>query len=160
MAGIYFMSGIMPVTTSLGAFDYIGLTKREQVERLEEHLDRLEADKHSNKLIQNFYNQFGRGRLLTGAIIDCDEYYLNTLEKVYINNLNTFQGHNPDGWNKSRGGERAKNYQIPYAFESGGIYHYGDNIQLFLQQNKNLDPSGVISLLDGKIQSFDGWTKL
>jgi hypothetical protein len=68
MAGIYLISGVMPVTTSLGDFAYLGLTHREPIERLEEHIYKLEANKHSNEIIQEHYNKWGKGHIITGVI--------------------------------------------------------------------------------------------
>ncbi len=160
LGGIYLISGVIegsPPSVE-GSLAYIGMTHRPLVDRLEEHLYKLSKGKHSNQNLQSHYNVYGRDLTVTGAVILCPDYYLNTLEKSYIDTFNTYQKYNPMGWNKSRGGEGAKNYPIPFAFNSGERVIYGDRLRPFLAQNKHLDPGALMNLMEGKTDSYSGLT--
>lgn len=159
MAGIYFISGIAPQPLPQGSLLYLGQTKRELLERLEEHVGDLAAQKHSNQIIQNFYNQFGAQHVVTGAVIECSSYYLNTMEKSLIRFNQTYTGQNVSGWNKTKGGEGAKRNAIPYALAHTGEVHWGDDLNQFLTANPALDPTYILDVVEGKRQEYAGWIK-
>ena len=158
MAGIYLQSGIAPGVTGQGDLGYFGLdSNSDGWKRLDEHYKQLKHGTHSNKTIQRFYDERGIGQIYRGIVIECDEYYLNTLEKAYINYGNTNQKYNPEGWNKSAGGEGAKRCEIPYSFLKGETVHQGDDLLQFLKISGQKDPGGFVELLDGRRQEYEGY---
>lgn len=159
MAGIYFISGIAPHPLSQGSLLYLGQTKRELVSRLEEHINNLASRNHPNGIIQDFYNQFGSQYVVTGAVIECPEYYLNTMEKSLIRYEQTYTGQNVSGWNKTKGGEGAKRYAIPYSLAHSGAIHWGNDLNQFLTENPILDPVRILEVIEGKCPEYQGWTK-
>jgi hypothetical protein len=157
MSCIYLISGIYQSPGGVGDLAYLGLTKREGLERIEEHLYKFEKDSHSNQIIQNYYNLHGKGCLLTGIVIDCPQYYLNSLERFYIADLTTYTGANPYAWNKSKGGEGAKRFCDPFLLTDGKNTHYGTELYPFLIQHKDIEPQGILKVLDGSIPEYKGW---
>lgn len=151
------ISGLYESPKGIGDLAYFGLTKRDAVERLEEHLYKFDQDKHPNEVMQGYYNQWGRGCMTTGVVISCPQYYLNSLEKYYIADLSSYTGVNPFGWNKSKGGEGAKRYCEPFALTNGEYVHYSNELYPFLIQNKNLEPENVLKVLDGSLGEYKGW---
>jgi hypothetical protein len=160
MAGIYMQSGIYSSDPGRGDFAYFGLdSNSEGWKRLDEHYKQLKAGTHKNPYIQKFYNERGNDQIYRGIVIECDEYYLNTLEKAYIYQGNSNIKNNPLGWNRSGGGEGAKKYEIPYSFLQGDTLHQGDDLLLFLKatgQNA-IDPGGFVELLDGRRKDYEGY---
>src|SRR6185295_575641 len=155
MPGIYLQSGIAPGVTGRGDLGYFGLdSNSDGWKRLDEHYRKLRNGTHSNKAIQEFYNERGIGQFYRGIIIECDEYYLNTLEKAYIYHGNTNRKHNPEGWNGSAGGEGAMKFEIPYSFASGDVIHQGTDLLLFLKASGQKDPGGFVELLDGRRKQY------
>jgi hypothetical protein len=160
MSCIYLISGCQKSPGGLGDLAYLGLTKRDGLERIEEHLYKFEHGTHSNQIVQNYYDQFGRGSLLTGIIIDCPEYYLNSIERFCIADLNTYTGDNPYGWNKSRGGEGAARYCPRFTLSDGKAVHNGNELYPFLIQHRELEPQNVLRLFDGSLFHYMGWKLL
>lgn len=158
MAGIYIQSGIHTELKGKGFFAYYGLDSSDDWKRLDVHYRKLKKGTHTNKSIQNFYNQWGENQIFRGAVIECDEYYLSALEKAYIFQGDTNRKYNPYGWNGSAGGEGATPYQIPYSFIKNDIIHEGDNLLQFLTISGQSDPSGFVGLLDGRIKEYDGFS--
>jgi hypothetical protein len=157
MPGIYLQSGISPLATGVGDFGYFGMTHRDAIDRLSEHFDDLKRGQHSNQYIQDFYTRNGPNQMYTQVVIECDAYYLNTLEKAYIQRENTNVKYNAEGWNKSAGGEGAKKHRIPYSFEKCGVIHQGDNLLQFLTITGLPDPSGFVMLQDGRLNEYEGF---
>ncbi|WP_309020993.1 hypothetical protein [Pelagicoccus sp. SDUM812003] len=143
--------------TGYGDQAYFGMTHRDAVARLEEHFDHLKRGIHTNQYIQNYYNLKGPDQIYTGIVIECDDYYLNTLEKAYIWYGNTNRRNNPEGWNKSGGGEGAKKHLIPYSFVKDETIHQGDDLLQFLKIDGSPEPSGFIGLLDGRTNEYNGY---
>lgn len=138
---------------------YFGLDKRSDGwMRLDEHYKNLRRGRHPNVLIQDFYNDFGIDSIYRGIVMECDEYYLNTLEKAYIYHGNSNKKFNPYGWNRSGGGEGAKKYEISYSFVKDDTLHRGTDLLPFLKANNQTDPGGFIKLLDGRINEYNGFT--
>ncbi len=159
MAGIYIQSGIHPAITGHGDLAYFGLdSKSEGWKRLDEHYKDLKRGVHHNKSIQDFHNEFGIDQIYRGIIIECDEYYLNTLEKAYIFHGNSNRKFNPEGWNGSGGGEGSTRHDIRYSFVHGDTLHTGDNLLLFMKTHKEIDPGGFIQLLDGRLKTYEGFS--
>jgi hypothetical protein len=160
MASIYIQSGIAPGVTGPGDLGYFGLNSNDDAwKRLDVHYAKLKKGIHSNPAIQNFYNQRGDGFIHRAIVIECDEYYLNTLEKAYIARGNTNQKFNPEGWNQTAGGEGAKANLIPYSFIKNGVVHQGNNLLQFLKIVGQAEPAGFVELLDGRRKEYDGYTR-
>jgi hypothetical protein len=157
MPSIYIQSGINCQTTGLGDLGYFGLTSREAQARFDEHFDALKKGKHSNEYIQRYYDANGEAAVYTNVVIDCDEYYINTLEKAYIYKGNTNIKNNSEGWNKSAGGEGVKSYQIPYSFVKNDVVHQGNDLLQFLKIIKVGEPKDFVMLHDGRLKEFDGF---
>jgi hypothetical protein len=155
---IYLISGAMNSPGENGDFAYIGLTKRPAETRIKEHLRDLRNGEHSNPIIQGYYNQYGRDGIVTGVIVSAPQYYLNSLEKYYIDRFTTYTGDNPKGWNRSLGGEGAPNVNRPFALRKNGQTHYGTDLCLFLMQHPDAEAQRIIELLEGRIAEWNGWT--
>jgi hypothetical protein len=82
---------------------------------------------------------------------------VNSLERLYIDRLNTFTGKNPFGWNRSMGGEGGLRYNRPFALKKDCKTHFGTDLYLFLMQHPEIDPEHVVALLEGQIQNWNGW---
>ena len=161
MSSIYIQSGINPGVTGHGDLGYFGLNSNEDSwKRLDDHYSKLKKGNHSNPAIQKFYNERGDGFIHRAIIIECDEYYLNTLEKAYIYRDNTNQKLNPEGWNQTAGGEGAKAHKINYSFIKDGIIHQGNDLLQFLKQvGGGAEPAGFVELLDGRRKEYQGYTR-
>lgn len=165
MAGIYLQSGIVPgAVNGPGDLGYFGLdSKSDGWKRLDEHYRYLKAGKHHNQFIQKFYDERGIGQFYRNIVVECDEYYLNTVEKAYIHYGNTNRKFNAEGWNKSGGGEGAKKYEIPFSFvHEDTTLHQGTNLLVFLKATgqKDIDPGGFIQLHDGRLKEYNGFKLL
>jgi len=158
MASIYIQSGIAPGVTGYGDLAYFGLNSNDDSwKRLNDHYEALRKGTHSNQYIQQFYDQRGDGFIHRAVVIECDEYYLNTLEKAYIQYGNSNRKFNPEGWNKTRGGEGATAYKIPYSFTQSGVIHQGNDLLQFLTISGQKEPGGFIELLDGRRKDYEGF---
>jgi hypothetical protein len=156
---IYLISGAMNSLGGNGDLAYIGLTKRPAVTRIGEHLRHLKRGDHQNEAMQTYCNQFGRDALVTGIVVSAPQYYLNSLERIYIERFETFSGDNPLGWNRSLGGEGAANVSRSFALRKDGQTHYGTNLYHFLVQHPEVDPQAIIGLIEGQIAEWQGWTR-
>jgi len=158
MASIYLQSGIDSRVSGYGDLAYFGLNSNDDPwKRLDDHYRDLREGKHSNQYIQKFYNERGIGQIYRGIVIECDEYYLNTFEKAYIFHGNSNVKKNPEGWNKSAGGEGAKRNYIPYSFISGSDIFQGNDVLQFLRVTGRAEPGGFLQLLDGRLREYDGF---
>lgn len=149
MASIYIQSGICPAGPGgYGDYAYFGLNSNtDEWKRLNDHWTKLKKGQHTNESVQDFFNLYGEDSFYRAVVIECDEYYLNTLERAYIYHGNSNQKFNPEGWNHSAGGERAKRRQIPFSFVHGEDLHRGNDLHLFLTRPNMPDPGGFIQLL-------------
>jgi len=161
MACIYLQSGIHPsVSSGYGDFAYFGLNSNsDEWKRLDDYWSKLKKGTHSNKIIQNFFNQNGGNCFYNGIVIECEEYYLNTLERAYIYHGNSNKRFNPEGWNQSAGGEGAARNEIAFSFLHGGTLHQGNDIHWFLTRPNMPDPGGFVKLLDGRLKEYEGFVK-
>jgi len=160
MASIYIKSGIYPGVEGLGFFAYFGLDSSWQgYKRLQTHERDLRNKKHDNDDIQKFYDERGPDQFYNGIIIECDKYYLNTLEKSYIKWGNSNKKFNPYGWNHSSGGEGAKRNFIPYSFIKGDDIFEGNDLLQFLTISGQAEPGGFIELLDGRKKEYEGYLR-
>lgn len=159
MASIYIQSGIAPGVAGIGDYAYFGLNSNSDPwKRLNVHYEKLRKGQHSNADIQKFYDTRGGGFIHRAIVIECDKYYLNTLEKAYIAYGNSNKKFNPEGWNHSAGGEGAKAHMIPYSFTQNGIIHQGNNLLQFLTISGQKEPGGFVELLDGRRKEYEGFT--
>ena len=94
---------------------------------------------------------------MTGIIVSAPSYYLNSLEKVYIERFQTHSRVNPYGWNRSWGGEGVAPFTGSFVLQKNGTYHYGTGVYEFLKQNPTLDLRAFVNLLERKINEWDGW---
>jgi hypothetical protein len=159
MSCIYIQSGICPGVTGYGDLAYFGLNSNDDpYHRLDAHYKLLKKGTHTNLAIQDFFNDYGYGLIYRDIILECDPCYLNTLEKAYIHFGNSNCKINPEGWNKSRGGEGATVHQIPYSFLHSGVQYQGDDLLKFLTVSGQKEPGGFVQLLDGRLKEYEGFT--
>jgi hypothetical protein len=153
--GIYILSGISPLATQRGDFGYYGLSIHPE-QRLEQHLSALKHGKHTNKLIQQFHNEHGRGQFYYGIVEECDIDQIVEREKHYIAQGQTYV--NPSGFNLSRGGEGVGGHDGKlYGFEDtrDGMLITGQNLALFQRFNQKYDLQQLYRLSRGEIECYE-----
>lgn len=81
---------------------YIGQTIRDNLwDRIRKHFEKLRANTHPNKKLQNAYNKYGEESFIYFPLCSCKNYELNELEIKYIKLFDTFK----TGYNMTEGGQ-------------------------------------------------------
>lgn len=152
--GIYIISGLSPAAQNPGDFGYFGLSVHPEV-RLDQHLSALRRGKHSNALLQGFYDDRGKNQIVYDIVEECDLDQLADREKFFIREGRTYE--NPQGFNLTPGGEGV-------GLREGKLYGFidtrfdlsitGQNIAQFQRANPQFELEQLYRLSRGEIDSY------
>ena len=182
--GIYIFEVVSGNPERIGE-KYVGQAKRDARERENYHWNKLKNDEHSNKMLQNYYNKYGKDSLKYTFIFKSPENELNFWEKFWIKCFDSYEG---DGFNLTAGGTEAVHQYKPCIFKNmktgeivesesrkhfaskygfchasvnelvnGGMYYLGDWIYL-LNENK-IKKHKLISPDGKEYEIYDGKIK-
>lgn len=94
------VSGIYSITNKINNYMYVGQSIN-VYQRLKNHLNSLQLNKHENEYLQRAWNKYGKEAFEFKLIKACKPKYLNRFEKLYIKKYNSY--HN--GYNNTIGGD-------------------------------------------------------
>jgi len=87
------MGTIYTITCTENGKVYIGSTKRNPVQRMKEHFQRLRNQRHSNTIMSASWCKYGEDSFVFDTIEECDDAILVEREDHYIKLLNSLAPH-------------------------------------------------------------------
>lgn len=120
------LCGIYSIKNTANGKLYIGQAKNIS-SRWKTHIWKLNTNRHHNRYLQSAWNKYGADSFVFSVVCLCEEQSLETLEVIYIAELNSYVGN--FGYNLTTGGEGTTGHTLTDDVKKHiGSFHKGKTL--------------------------------